>query len=451
MMSLLEIIVYLVCIASDEMAKFKEEHGRGIRQVVERSLCTGCGTCTSVCKSQAITMVLNDEIGIFTPEVIDERCTECGLCYDVCPGHCVDLDRLSSEISKNAPFHSRFGGYFSISKGNSTDDDIRIASSSGGLVTSILLLALEKGWIDGALVTIMKSSSPFEPEAIVANTAEMILSAARSKYCPVPLNEALRYLIDNEGRYAVVGLPCHIHGIRKAAELIPELRERIVYHIALVCNHTPTMLATEYVLDRNRISRSDVKAIQYRGHGWPGELRVELKDGSTRAVPLESGSYWGFAFQKFFYPVRCTTCIDKTCELSDLSFMDAWLPSLANDRKGTSLVLSRTEAAQQLLENSSRTGAIELVPASEEDVEESQSLDAALRSRLAMVDLLRRKGMIVPSYGRPIPRATHLDSIKARIFYIRVHLSMYRRFQTLIAFYEIAWKFGRRIRHRMNG
>ena len=44
---------------------------------------TGCGICKNVCKSNAITMKLNDD-GFYYPQINKELCTDCGACARVC-------------------------------------------------------------------------------------------------------------------------------------------------------------------------------------------------------------------------------------------------------------------------------------------------------------------------------------------------------------------------------
>ena len=45
------------------------------------------------------------------------------------------------------------------------------------------------------------------------------VSATKSKYCPVPANVRIKKILRRNGKFAVVGLPCHIHGVRKAEML----------------------------------------------------------------------------------------------------------------------------------------------------------------------------------------------------------------------------------------
>jgi coenzyme F420 hydrogenase subunit beta len=118
------------------------------------------------------------------------------------------------------------GRYLQCYLGYANKQDLRYNCASGGLITAFLLYALAEGLIGGALVTKMDEKHPSEPKPFIARTREDIISAACSKYCPVPANTALREILRSEGRFAVVGLPCHLHGVRKAEVLLSKVREK---------------------------------------------------------------------------------------------------------------------------------------------------------------------------------------------------------------------------------
>ena len=268
-----------------------------IASVVKDGLCTGCGTCIALCPKEAIELTINKKKGIYIPKLNEEKCNKCGICYKVCPGHEVDFKVLNLEIFGKEPEDILIGNYLNCYIGHSTDYDIRYNSASGGLVTALLIHMLEDGLIDGALVTRMKRDKPLEPEPFIARTKEEIIEARGSKYCPVPANVALREILEAEEweRFAVVGLPCHIHGIRKAEQINKKLKERIVLHIGIVCNHAPTILATEFLLEKIKVKKEDVKKLDYRGEGWPGGMAITTKNGNKIFVPHFSSDYWGIA------------------------------------------------------------------------------------------------------------------------------------------------------------
>lgn len=323
-----------------------------IVKVVKNELCTGCGTCIAACPNDAIKLILDKKRGIYVPELDKYKCTQCGICYVICPGHGINLKEQNQEIFGEDPEDSLIGNYFGIYLGHSTDYGIRYNSSSGGLITQILVFALEEGIINGALVTRMKKDNPLEPEPFIARTREEIINASKSKYCPVPANIALKEIISskNEDKFAVVGLSCHIQGIRKLEKVNRKFKEKIVLHIGIVCNHSPTFFATKYLMKKNKIKFQDLQKIDYRGDGWPGGMQIANKKGNKIFIPQFSSDYWGCTFNSFFFPTRCILCNDKICELSDASFADAWTSELMEkDNIGTSLIISRNKNLENLL------------------------------------------------------------------------------------------------------
>ncbi|MCK4734712.1 MAG: 4Fe-4S binding protein, partial [Methanophagales archaeon] len=165
---------------------------KAISQVVKDGLCSGCGTCAALCPTEAIELTIDKKKGIYLPKLNKERCNNCGICYQVCPGREVDFKQLNLEIFGREPEDILIGNHLNCYTGHSTNYDIRYNSASGGLITQLLIFALEEGIIDGALVTRMKKDSPLEPEPFIARTREEIIEASKSKYCPVPANIALK-------------------------------------------------------------------------------------------------------------------------------------------------------------------------------------------------------------------------------------------------------------------
>ena len=343
-----------------------------IAQVVRDGLCTGCGTCIALCPEEAIKLTIDEKKGIYIPELDEEKCNNCGICYEVCPGHEVDFKQLNLEIFGKEPADVLIGNYLNCYVGHSTDYDIRYNSASGGLVTQLLIFALEEGIIDGALVTKMKKDKPLEPEPFIARTKEEIIEASKSKYCPVPANIALKEILESkEGeRFVVVGLPCHIHGIRKAEQINKKLKEQIVLHLGIFCNHAPNFWGTKLLLKRLKMREDEVIKLGYRGEGYPGSMKISKKSGE---LLLLLPDYWSFVGAYFFYPARCLMCSDGICELADISFGDAWLPELSDEKIGTSIIVSKNKIGEQLLQSMKLKNRIELNEVSVKKVIQSQA------------------------------------------------------------------------------
>ena len=345
-------------------------NGKTVKSVVKNNLCTGCGTCVAMCPNEAIKLTINEKKGIYAPELNEEKCNNCGICYEICPGHEVDFKQLNLEIFGKNPENVLIGNYLNCYIGHSTDYDIRYNSASGGLIIQLLIFALDEEIIDGALVTRMKKDNPLEPEPFIARTKEEIIEASKSKYCPVPANIALKEILDSkEGeKFIVVGLPCHIQGIRKAEQMNKKLKEKIVLHIGIFCSHAPNFWGTELLFERMKIKREEVIKLDYRGEGWPGSMKICLKDEELLLLP----DYWGFVGLDFFTPTRCLMCSDGVCELADISFGDAWLPELSDDKIGKSIIVSKNEIGEKLLHAMKLKKKIELNKVDAKKVVQSQ-------------------------------------------------------------------------------
>ena len=368
------------------------------RDVAESGLCTGCGTCFSMCPKSAITMGIDKRKGIYLPEFDERKCTHCGICYEVCPGRLIGFGQIDCEAPVNQRESNLIGKYLNCYIGHSTNPDIRYNSSSGGLVTQILAFALENGMIDGAIVTRMKRDKPLEAEPFLARTKEEIYSASKSKYCPVPANVALRDIAEQKGRFAVVGLPCHILGIRKAEIQSKELREKIVLHLGLFCSHTVNFLGTKILLERFGINEEDVRQLDYRGMGWPGSLSVLLSNSHKEVFIYRQ--YWTLFSSYFFTPLSCMCCDDQINEMVDLSFGDAWLRDVKKkDKLGSSIVISRSEIGEKLLREAASMGVITLDRISYDRVVASQRSPLYFKKfgRGARITILKRLGVKAPN------------------------------------------------------
>jgi coenzyme F420 hydrogenase subunit beta len=367
-------------------------------------LCTGCGTCAGICPRNAIEMVIDHKRRIYIPELDREKCNQCGICFKVCPGHSVDFNTLNHEIFGREQQDILLGNYLSFYTGHAADRNIRYQSASGGLITALLIFALEEGVIDGALVTRMSINSPLTPEPFVARTREEIINAARSKYCPVPANIALKEILQagDRDRFAVVGLPCHLHGLRKAGILNNRIKQNIVFYFGLFCNHTPTFAATDYILHKVKIKKEDVKKLNYRAEGWPGKMKITLKD---KEIYFSLNDYWRSGFGSFFRPERCVLCADMVAELSDISFGDAWIGEYASDRMGTSLAISRSVTGEELLKNALDKGVISLESISRNKVIWSTRQVTKFKKGVPVrFSILKLMGKQVPDYKTTYPK-----------------------------------------------
>ena len=263
----------------------------------------------------------------------------------------------------------------------------------------------------------------------------LILSAAGSKYCPVAANAVIAEILDSRDRLAVVGLPCHIQGLRKAERRIPKLAEQIRYRISLACSLNFSFRGTERFLENLGLAPESVEVFQYRGRGWPGSVLIRLTDGTKWVVPYAQ------CYRKLgpYSLRRCTLCSDMLGELSDLTCGDGWVPQIVRtDKAGSSFVVSRTPEAEELLESAASNGAVELSELALGDLLASQGhalfKKRKLKARMQLFKLARQS---VPVYRQklltPI-RADYISTMKlytARYMLAGHHRLLRRLFQLI--------------------
>ena len=426
-----------------------------VKEVTHSDCCTGCGTCVGLCPNKALKMELTLE-GRYIPQIVENNCQECYLCMKVCPVSNENFKELNQFIFNKIPDNKLIGNFINCYIGYSTNSTIRWRATSGGLITSLLLFLLKKQLIDGALLTRINKENPLKAEPFIARTEEEILSAMGSKYVPVPLNQLLNQILAEDGKFAVVGLPCHIQGIRRAELKIPGLRDKIAYHFGIVCSHTVSFLGVEYILNKMGIASNEIAELKYRGDGWPGGIKVLRKDGQQKFLPNQ-GSLWSEIFGAYFFvPFCCTLCHDDLNEYADISFADAWLTKIMKtDKKGTSIAITRTQNGEKLIEDSVLNGAVKVATLSVEDLIKSQLWPILFKKRN-----IKARVILLKIFGKTIPKTLRentdtflnpslLDYIAAPIPYINQFISKNKLLRhilehiplKLLAFYRQKFKW----------
>jgi coenzyme F420 hydrogenase subunit beta len=274
-----------------------------------------------------------------------------------------------------------------------------------------------------------------EPEPFIARSREEIVSASKSKYCPVPMNVALKTILSEKARFAVIGLPCHIYGIRKAEAALPQLKNRVILHVGLFCSHTESFSGTDCLLRKFGVDKDQVEKLDYRGNERPGRMSIRLKDGRSISVRFNRAwnAYWNVFSPFFFAPIRCIMCGNQFNELSDVSFGDAWLPELRKSKKSESVIVTWTAFGDELLTRMRRDAVISLRSVSPAKVKEAQAFSLNfkkdnLQGRLAFLRLLGKK---TPNFDSKLSFPA-LPS--AFLSYLSFRISSSKRLRRLLAF-----------------
>ena len=318
-------------------------------KVIRAGLCCSCGTCAGACP-QGIIQLRGDAC---LPTVTDEgKCAACARCVRACPGRHIPY----AELLRKRPTcgeSSHFGPHLAKFRAAATDAALRIRGASGGFVTAFLSFLLERGEIDEAIVTGTDPTAPWRSTARIVSRPDELVKCAGSRYTLMPVNAVLSKAT---GRCALVGLPCHVLGLRKLEQLDPSISQRIVLVIGLFCGVNLDPRATLHILHELGVADpSQIAAYCARSADY-GSVRVALRDGRTLRYPNhESYGFDVVRLAPFFQRTRCSLCFDNVNELADVSVGDA-----AGEPRKESCVVVRTTQALGLVEAAESAGRITL-------------------------------------------------------------------------------------------
>jgi coenzyme F420 hydrogenase subunit beta len=369
--------------------------------IVAAGVCSGCGVCAGICPRHNLSLAFN-RYGEYTPVKGPLDCPpQCDLCLRACPfwNQADNEDTLAQRAFGAQPgiqHRPETGYYLESFVGHSNVNGHRANGASGGLATWFLETLLAEDVVDGVICV---SASPISEAApscqdsrtplfrfAVLRSVEEVRAASRSCYYPVEISQAIHELLATPGRYAVIGLPCVLKGLRLAMRANARLRERITIMAGLVCGGQQSALFADYICALGRGDPSSLTNVTFRVK----EAGRPANDHGTHFIcaggePVERTIFWsqgvGEAWGKGIFQLSaCGYCDDVFAEVADVTFMDAWLPTYQRDPSGTNLVTVRSAQLLPLFAGASRSGALSLQPIGIEQVIHSQA-DLILKKR----------------------------------------------------------------------
>ncbi len=375
-----------------------------IETIKANGLCSGCGLCAGLAGGADAPIIMRDSAeGYRRPEVVAPVPAELATLIDaVCPGANIRHDPARLE----ADYHPVWGPVVAARLGWGADRELRRNASSGGALSAVLTYLLDSGEIDYVVQTAVSDKSPVRNVRVISTRADEVFHAAGSRYAPSSPLENLAECLDRPGRFAFVGKPCDVAGLRQLARIDPRVDQKVAYMLAFMCAGVPSYRGTSALLKAMGVEdESAVVSFRFRGDGWPGYATAELADGTRFTMDYETS--WGGILNRHLQ-FRCKICPDGIGEFADIVCADGWHCDdqgnpLFDEQDGRSVVLSRTARGEALIQRAEASGMLECEPVSLAAVRHMQPFQA------------RRKGMVLPRLaamaivGRRWPRFRDLE------------------------------------------
>jgi coenzyme F420 hydrogenase subunit beta len=324
-------------------------------EVVTTGLCTGCAGCVIACPHDVLDY--DDLLGVYKPiqneldyggpgdcSHGDKACTSC---TRACPrfrawepeideflfGRAREIDEISG-VSKD------------IVLARAADPELHEVGQDGGLVSAILVYALEHDIIDAALVSYLEGDgTTWKAIPGIARTREEVVASAGSRYTYSANTMAYKDLEKAEERIALVGMSCQSSSPpamkqRKAGKVA----RRFSLNIGLLCSKTFDDAIFEELFEaKYGLKKADMKKMNIKG-----VFQIWMKDGSYHEVPLKECHAWTRE--------GCKMCPDFAAEHADISTGGI---GAFND---WTLTIVRTDVGRDLMAAMQRDGVIEVRP-----------------------------------------------------------------------------------------
>ncbi|MDQ3679046.1 MAG: Coenzyme F420 hydrogenase/dehydrogenase, beta subunit C-terminal domain [Actinomycetota bacterium] len=287
-------------------------------EVVTTGLCTGCAGCVVACPYDVLDY--KDTEGVYRPFHIEEEggpggCGHgergCTSCTRACPRFRTWEPEIDTHLfGRNRRPEEMEGVSKDIILARATDAELHERGQDGGLVSAMLLWALDHGYIDAALVSYLEGDgTSWKAVPGVARTREEILASAGSRYTYSANTMAYGDAVAaGAEKLALVGMSCQssvppVMDVRKAGKVA----RRFALNIGLLCSKTfddaiyEELFESKYGIKKQDMAKTNIK----------GVFQIWMKNGDYHEIPLKECHAWTRE--------GCKLCPDFSAEHADIS------------------------------------------------------------------------------------------------------------------------------------
>jgi coenzyme F420 hydrogenase subunit beta len=362
-------------------------------EVVTTGLCTGCSGCVVACPHDVLGY--DHQSGGYRPFHLEEElgpddCVHgqkgCTSCTRACPRFRLwEVEADQFLFGRERTPEEVSGISKDIVLARAADTEVHEKGQDGGLVSAILLWALEHDIIDAALVSYLEGDgTSWKAIPGVARTREEILATAGSRYTYSA--NPLAYAAAVEGgaeKLGLVGMGCQTSALpTMKSRKIGKVGRRFALNIGLLCSKTfddaifEELFEAKYGLRKQDMVKMNIK----------GVFQIWMRDGSYHEVNLKECHAWTRD--------GCKTCPDFAAEHADISTGGI---GAFND---WTLTIVRTDIGREIIIKMLQDGTIEGRPGDDDPGA------IALLRKLSIVSRRRwpEQALPFPKIGVPPPK-----------------------------------------------
>ena len=300
-----------------------------MENIIDKTMCTGCSACFSICPKNAISMQTDNE-GFKRPHIDKNKCINCKLCEKTCP----ILKKVKTSQEKSYACYNK-------------NEESLINSSSGGIFTLLAEYILDhKGVVFGPIFDDNKLAHDF-----IENKKELY-KLMGSKYLQSDMKNSYRQakkFLDKKRLVLFTGTPCQIAGLKSFLRKDYEN----LYTQDIVCHGCPSpKIFDKYINSFNY----EVDKISFRNkpNGWEHYVTtIIFKNKKFVNESHYTSKYMYLFINDFCLRPSCYNCQFKDySRVSDITLADFWgvrdiCPEMFNTN-GTSLVLVNSTKGKKL-------------------------------------------------------------------------------------------------------
>jgi coenzyme F420 hydrogenase subunit beta len=327
-------------------------------EVITSGLCTGCAGCVISCPHDVIGY--NHEAGHYKPFHLEEElgldnCVHgekgCTSCTRACPRFRAWEPQADEHLFARVRTEDEPSGIFQdIMLTRATDEMVHKMGQDGGLVSAILIWAMDEGYIDGALTSYVEGEdgdvSSWKAIPGVATNRDEVLRGAGSRYTYSA--NTLAYAEAKERgleKLAMVGMSCQSSiAPTMWTRKIGKVGKPFVLNIGLLCSKTfddsifEELFWTKYGLAKSEMVKMNIK----------GVFQIWMRDGSYHEIPLKECHAWTRE--------GCNHCPDFAAEHADIS------TGGIGENNDWTLTIVRTDLGREVMSRMIAAGLVEARP-----------------------------------------------------------------------------------------